>query len=215
MINREVRIIDSVNSLKAKFDFIARDLVDKRMRSYAPVISRKVGELIGDALIRTPEAQSILTGQLKADFGLTDTQASSSLEQLIEAVKRSTTVKLNIKPTGGVKYAYAMVVSILPAGLSSVLSTIGTYTSENSGKDIAWMEWLLTRGVEVVVDDAFVIYGNKPSSRSGMAVMAQSGGSGRMFRVDPQYAGTADDNFVTKTIGSLLPEIGLIMRSYL
>jgi len=213
MINREVRIIDSVNSLKAKFDFVARDIVDKRMRSYAPVISRKVGELIGDALIRTPEAQSILTGQLKADFGLTDIQASLSLEQLIEAVKRSTTVKLNIKPTGGVRYAYAMVVSILPAGLSSVLSNIGTYKSNKN--DIPWMEWLLTRGVEVVVDDAFVINGNKPNSRSGMAVMSQSGGSGRVFRVDPQYAGTADDNFVTKTIGSLLPDIALIMRGYL
>lgn len=213
MINRGVRIIDSVNSLKAKFDFIARDIVDKRMRSYAPVISRKVGELIGDALIRTPEAQSILTGQLKADFGLTDAVASTALQQLIEAVKKSTTVKLNIKPSGGVKYAYAMVVSILPAGLSSVLSTIGTY--ESNGKDIPWMEWLLTRGVEVVVDDGFVVYGNKPTSRSGMAVMAKSGGSGRVFRVDPQYAGTPDDNFVTKTIGSLLPEISLIMRSYL
>ena len=75
------------------------------------------------------------------------------------------------------------------------------------------MEWLLLRGTEVVIEDAFVIYKDRPNSRSGMAIMAES--DSRVFRVDPQYAGTENDNFVINTINDLLPEIGLILRSYL
>jgi hypothetical protein len=209
----KLEIIESPNSVRAKINFAFREQVNKRMRGYAPVISRKVGELIGNKLMETPAAQSILTGQLKADFGLTDVVAQSALSELIAAVKKSTVVKLDIKTTEGVRNAWAMSVSILPDGLVGVLSKIGSYKSGRY--EIPWMEWLLTRGVEVVVDGAYVVYWNADRGRSGMATMEKGSGPEDTFRVDPQFAGTADDNFVVNTIKSLLPEIGVIMRSYL
>jgi hypothetical protein len=60
-----------------------------------------------------------------------------------------------------------------------------------------------------------VAKGEFRTSRSGFALMFPSGESGKIFRVDPNFAGTADDNFVVNTIASLLPEIGNIMFSYL
>ena len=207
-----IQIIDSVDSVKAKINFAFREEVDKRMKAAAPLIEARAGTLIASRLISTPHARSILGGKLKVDFGLSDAVATSALIELISAVKKS--IRVQLKKTQGSTLVFSMSISILPEGLSSVLSVIGNYSS--NGHEIGWMEWLLTKGVEIIIDDYFVAYGlSSPNSRSGGGIMVKSGTSGRHFRVDPAFAGTENDNFVINTIRESLPEIGQIMRSYL
>lgn len=207
-----IQIIESIDSIKAKINFAFREEVDRRMKAAAPRIEARVGTLVASRLISTPHARSILGGQLKIDFGLTDAVALAALTELIAAVKKS--VRVSLTKTSGSTLVYSMTVAILPQGLSSVLSTIGTYDS--NGHEIGWMKWLLTKGVEVVVEDYFVAYGlSPPNSRSGGGIMIKSGTSGRDFRVDPAFAGTEDDNFVVNTLKEILPEIEPIIRSYL
>jgi hypothetical protein len=153
----------------------------------------------------------LISGQLQADFGLNIGEAEEAIESLLFVVKRSVKVNLGMRTKG----AWSMSVSILPEGFSDVLKGIGTYQSPRSGEFIPWMEWLLTKGTTIIYDDFFVAKGEFRTSRSGFALMFPSGESGKIFRVDPNFAGTADDNFVVNTIASLLPEIGNIMFSYL
>ena len=211
-----IQITESTASVSAKVLFEVAEQVDKRMRKAAPQINLRVGELIEARIRATPHVKSLISGQLQADFGLNIGEAEEAIESLLFVVKRSVKVNLGIKNRGSLgNSAWSMSVSILPEGFSDVLKGIGAYQSPRSGEFIPWMEWLLTKGTTIIYDDFFVTKGEFKTSRSGFALMLPSGGSGKMFRVDPNFAGTADDNFVVNTIASLLPEIGKIMFSYL
>ena len=211
MAKARIQITESTSSVSAKVLFEVVEQVDKKMRKAAPQINLRVGELIETRIRATPHVKSLISGQLQADFGLNIGEAEEAIESLLFVVKRSVKVNLGM----GTKGAWSMSVSILPEGFSDVLKGIGTYQSPRSGEFIPWMEWLLTKGTTIIYDDFFVAKGEFRTSRSGFALMFPSGESGKMFRVDPNFAGTADDNFVVNTIASLLPEIGNIMFSYL
>jgi len=216
MAKARIQITESTSSVSAKVLFEVVEQVDKRMRKAAPQINLRVGELIETRIRATPHVKSLISGQLQADFGLNIGEAEEAIESLLFVVKRSVKVNLGIKNRGSLgNSAWSMSVSILPEGFSDILKGIGTYQSPRSGEFIPWMEWLLTKGTTIIYDDFFVAKGEFRTSRSGFALMFPSGESGKMFRVDPNFAGTADDNFVVNTIASLLPEIGNIMFSYL
>lgn len=85
------------------------------------------------------------------------------------------------------------------------------------GKDkiktqITWLDWLLEAGQEIVVSAHHIEYGSGlKGSRTGGALM-KKGGSWHMLS---QFAGTADDNFVTQSINKSIPEIQeLIIASW-
>jgi hypothetical protein len=216
MAKSRIQIIESTSSISAKVLFEVAEQVDRKMRRAAPQINLRVGELIEARIRATPHVKSLISGQLQADFGLNIGEAEEAIESLLFVVKRSVKVNLGIKNRGSLgNSAWSMSVSILPEGFSDVLKGIGTYQSPRSGEFIPWMEWLLTKGTTIIYDDFFVAKGEFRTSRSGFALMFPSGESGKIFRVDPNFAGTADDNFVVNTIASLLPEIGNIMFSYL
>jgi hypothetical protein len=72
----------------------------------------------------------------------------------------------------------------------------GSYDS--NGYIINWMDWLLNRGSQVVVSGFESVFSvNANNSRSGLGFMLKSGNS---FRVDPRFAGTKDDNFLTRIV---------------
>lgn len=216
MAKARIQITESTASVSAKVLFEVVEQVDRRMRAAAPQINLLVGELIEARIRATPHVKSLISGQLQADFGLNIGEAEEAVDSLLFVVKRSVKVNLGIKNRGSLgNLAWSMSVSILPDGFSDVLKGIGAYKSPRSGEFIPWMEWLLTKGTTVIYDDFFVAKGEFKTSRSGFALMFPSGQSGRIFRVEPTFAGTADDNFVVNTIASLLPEIGNIMFSYL
>jgi len=216
MAKSRIQIIESTSSISAKVLFEVAEQVDKKMRKATPQINLRVGELIEARIKATPHVKSLISGQLQADFGLNIGEAEEAIESLLFVVKRSVKVNLGIKNRGSLgNSAWSMSVSILPDGFSDILKGIGTYQSPRSGEFIPWMEWLLTKGTTIIYDDFFVAKGEFRTSRSGFALMFPSGESGKIFRVDPNFAGTADDNFVVNTIASLLPEIGNIMFSYL
>lgn len=202
-------ITETTESIKAKIIGEIRFEVNKRMRAASPIIRQKVGNLIADRLMDTEHAQSIMSGKLQSDFGLTPDAALTALGDLIRAIRQSTGVNLDVKNG----FAYSLSVTILPNGLSQTLQGIGTYSS--NGHIISWMQWLLLKGVTVVVDDHFVVERNSSKSRSGRALMYKSGSSGRNFRVDPHFAGTEDDNFVVNTIKGLFDEVYFIVMGYL
>jgi hypothetical protein len=64
-------------------------------------------------------------------------------------------------------------------------------------------DWLLLQGTRVVVSDYSVEEVESEDSRSGDAIMKKGG----FFRVDPEFAGTAFDNWITRVIISQAGEI--------
>ncbi len=205
---RRLKILESTEEIKARILFDVRTEVDKRLRRYSSVISRKIGQLVGNAIMSSEHVKSLLTGQLKADFGLTDQMAESALKQLIEEIRSTIQVKLEV--TQGM--AFSLRVSFLKTGISELLSNIGEYQSGEH--DIQWMRWLLLEGSKIIIDDHYVYY-ETGKGRSNKAVMVRSGSSGKFFRVDPQFAGTENDNFVIDAINSIMMGSLEVIKEYL
>ena len=92
-----------------------------------------------------------------------------------------------------------LVIQIDPATISALIQVSTSNAVYNSnGHQITWLDWLMTRGTKVVVEDfEFVSTDYDDKSRSGGGFMLPTGG---VFRVDPKFAGTAGDNFITKAI---------------
>lgn len=207
---RRLQIVESTEQIKARILFEVRSEVDKRLRRYSSVISRKIGALVGNAIMSSEHVKSLLTGQLKADFGLSDQMAEQALKELIQEIRSTITVKLEI--SSGM--AFSLRVSFLKTGISQLLSNIGEYDS--NGNSIQWMRWLLLNGSEVIIDDFFVYNDtSKETSRSKMAIMVPSGSSNKVFRVDPIFAGTEEDNFVIDAINSIMLGSLEVIKEYL
>lgn len=207
---RRLQIVESTEQIKARILFEVRNEVDKRLRRYSSVISRRIGSLVGDAIMSSEHVKSLISGQLKADFGLSDQMAEQALKELIQEIRSTITVKLEITN----RMAFSLRVSFLKTGISQLLSNIGEYDS--NGNSIQWMKWLLLNGSEVIIED-FYVYNDasKKTSRSKMAIMVPSGSSNKVFRVDPIFAGTEEDNFVIDAINSIMLGSLEVIKEYL
>lgn len=203
---RRLQITTTANELKAKIIFEAQEVIDDILRRNSSAISRKCGQIISRRLSDSRTFTSLLYGQLKIDFGLTDEEANTGTNSILESVKDSTKVKL-IKNTKG--NAFAISINITPN--LSELSEISYINDGKNGGEITWLMWLLTKGVQIVVDGFRVKYGDYKASRSGGGIMLPKG----FFRVDPDFAGTPDSNFITKAVEESFPEIVAIIRVYL
>ena len=78
------------------------------------------------------------------------------------------------------------------------------------GASLPWLQWLLTLGQQIIVANFGVEYG-AGKGRSGGGYMSVDY---RPFKVNSQYAGTVDDNFITRAIDGVAPQIkGVIIKA--
>lgn len=209
-----VRFLDSLKSLTAKIIFASSKAVDQMIVRNTEQIEVMAKDLIFTAFEMSPTFSSLLSGKLKVDFGLTDELAFNAKNEIISHIVYNIKVQYNLKSKKninvgeGIFGSFSLLLTPDPNFYEKIKS--GSYISNGAyvrkyGLDgkIDWLEWLLTRGTEIVIADFEVKYGNFKNSRSQLALM-QEGGA---FRVDPEFAGTLEDNFITRTIESVIPQI--------
>jgi hypothetical protein len=169
----------------------------KRFNLRSSRIVKSTQDIVRVALARSNTAQSLLFGKLKSDFGLSDTEAGTAVAGIIDTVISRITVSLE---TNNIR-SYSVVVTLLPQDVIPKIASSFLYDSE--GVVIPWADWLLLQGTRVVVSDYSVEEVESEDSRSGDAIMKKGG----FFRVDPEFAGTAFDNWITRVIISQAGEI--------
>jgi len=80
------------------------------------------------------------------------------------------------------------------------------------GYSLPWLEWLLTKGGQIIVRNFEVKYGANPRSRSGDAVMVSSGSN---WRVPSQFTGTSSNNWITRALSTIENKILKLLESEL
>jgi hypothetical protein len=211
------------NNLKTEVLFVAKEVVSKAIQDKTPMIIDYAKSLLKWEIDNSKTISSLLTGKLKADFGLTDDLAKSAVEEITNHLVSNITI-LPVEKKGGYSLiSFILRLSPLPDFYKTISS--GSYYSDgyyvrSRGADgqIDWLEWLLTRGTEIIIDDYYVWYTtdkikskirlkSSVESRSGMALMLpntklRTGTGG--FRVDPEFAGTIDSNFITDMLQTVI-----------
>lgn len=172
--------------LKDKFIDKMREMVDF------------IYEFLYEKFITSSTYYSLIGGTLRAELGLDDSEVAKLPQMIADMLVAKAYVDFSNGKT-------RVIISFIDKDFDP--NKVGSYTSVNKKGEttiIPWLYWLLTAGTENVVTDHYMklIPG---AGRSEMAIMIKE--EGETFSVDPEYAGTENDNWITKTIRYNFPEI--------
>jgi hypothetical protein len=182
---------------------ILRDHLTSVINSSVNSIQQKISNLIPVALQSAPEYPSLISGQLRSDFGLTTPEAA--LSSIISNIASGFQVSVDSIKTSLSGISGGITIEILKENLVEVLPA-----QELGGTTIPWLQWLMTAGDAVVVANYHVVY-NPPDavvSRTQSAIMVPGGD----YRLPPEFSGTVDNNWITRSLISILPEIDKIIN---
>lgn len=205
----------------------AAQFQDKVLRAMYREISTKLGSaafrndlrresrrVLEESLRAQPAYQDMVAddGRLRRELGVVD--SVSAMDHLVRDWSLSTTVRVSPPRILGNRLVGTVVaIRAIEADYKDVLGkAYASYTTEK-GEQIPWLEWLLTRGVEILVMEHVVWRPPIPTaaSRTGTnTIMRRSKGGG--WGVPVEYAGLPDKNFATDAVAAALPRIGQILE---
>lgn len=184
--------------------------VDKYLNKLFNKVSVQIKDTIIEAIKKAPEYSSLLYGQLKAEFGLpdSDTRVNSIINfwQDISVEYKNTKISRNAL-SGGFK------ISMIKRDFSDVLgSSDATFITEK-GDALNWLEWLLLFGNKTIIKEYNIELGPNPRSRTGMAIM--KGAVAGKWSVPSTYSGTINNNWITRSVDSVDSTINSILSKAL
>jgi hypothetical protein len=175
------------------------DYLTPRIRQAARNIQTNIAPLVAQGLRDEPEYQSLIAGELKAEFGL---PSADIVDSVINSLSNS--IEINEQPLStnraGIRGGFTLTM-IKSDDLSGVINYFSANITTTKGDVLPWLQWLTLSGNTILIRDYSVSIGSYPKSRSGMAVMKpETGGS---WRVPPQFVGTIDNNWITRAISRI------------
>ena len=187
-----LKIIDSIKSIEKNINSAIAIEINNILSSKQNYLLSEVKKRIPLWIESQPEIISLksndifsLAGQLGIPGDVTYV-----VNAITNAVKESTSIKF-IKYTPNLK-GVGLELHFQPSDFKNLLSLNEGHVNYNNG-DLHWLDWLLIKGNAVIITN----YQYNPSTglgRSGLGNMIP----GNFFRIPPQFAGTIQDNFVTR-----------------
>lgn len=206
-----LKLLESVDQIESNILSALATQFNSSMKSNASKILNSIKLLIPSWISNQPEMQSLLSGNtqsLVGQFGIT-IAPSTIVNTIITSIVNSCSVSIvpynNKLKNGGIE------INIQPDDFSNLLSLPQGHSIYRDG-DLHWLDWLLNKGDQVII----VGYEYNPKTGLGRSKLGnmKSGGS---FRVPPEFSGTSDNNFVTRSLvgSSQEKEIANILQKIL
>lgn len=168
---------------------------------------QEITQIVQQAIVNSETYQSLSNGQLKAEFGLPD--SDNRLDGILNFwtniyAKFDKPRISNNQITGGFK------IGMIQKDFKDVLGLPEASFITSKKDRLDWLEWLLLFGNKTIIKDYEVTFGNYRTSRTGMAIMR--GVTQGKWSVPSQYAGTLNNNWITRVIDSLDQSIMTILE---
>lgn len=194
-----IKILESVATIQKEINIALSRQVNKRLTKAANKVRSQVIPVIQTALISSPEISSLSGGTLRGEFGLTSDPSSQLVSAIVDSLEvRVTPVNANLN--GG----FTLVMQ--PSNFANLFS-LSSAEQPIEGGSIPWLKWLLTLGDSVIIADFGVEFGGH--GRTGQARMAKKFAP---YKVNSAFSGTPDNNFITRAIDRVFPQIQEIIR---
>lgn len=182
--------------------------VNKYLDNIYTNIKPKISEIIVNNLISQPEYQSLISGKLKGEFGIPD--SNSRLSDILDTIKNGG--MLTKKPTSVVngKISAGIKLEMIKSDFVDLLSLGSASFTTEKGYQLDWLRWLLIEGDSVIIGDYSFIEGPSPYSRTGLGVMRKN--MSAFWRVPPEFAGNIKNNWITRGIESASSQIDSLLE---
>lgn len=193
--NNKIITNNILQALLPEVNNYLKDVVSYLQSSLPPVIR--------NAIINTPEYDSISGGTLKYEFGIPD--PSSKLSGLLELWSRNIQINYSAPKISNGSIRGSFSANMIRVDFSDVLySDYAVVYDALRGYSLPWLEWLLLEGNKTIIKNQDVVLGPNRSSRTGFALMRPSPSS---WKVPSEYSGTISDNWITRAIDNAENEI--------
>lgn len=194
----KVEILESSKEISVMIANALKKQVDQFMAQALTKIKSELPALLSRAIEDSPEYTSLLSGELKYEFGIPD--SSSKLKGLLDIWTNDVLVNHSpsvISNNGSLKTSIS--ISMVKSDFSNVLGSSYAFVYDNKrGYTLPWLKWLLLDGTMSIVPGYEVVIGPNKRSRTGMAVMANK--EGKSWNVPSYYSGSINDNWITRAI---------------
>ena len=190
-----LKLTESFNVIEKKIKKAYSEEINAHINKNKKLLIEPCKQLAVGWISKQPEVLSLtdnIIGSLKGQFGIRDGQDVQATYDIITAVSNAVSVDFtpyNDKLMGG-----GLSVNFQPSDFLDLLGLQSGHVIYENG-DLHWLKWLLKEGTRTIV----VGYQYDPETgmgRSGLGTM----GVGGFFRVPPQFAGTENNNFVTRAL---------------
>lgn len=177
--------------------------INRYFNSISQNMKQNISNIVVNYIKAQPEYESLISGKLKAEFGLPD--ASSRLSSILSQIESGAMVQTKPISISGGKLRGSIKLQMIQKDFGDLLS-IGdaTFTTEK-GSSLEWLRWLLIEGDNIIISEYYFIAGPYSNSRTGMGIM--HGFEGGSWRVPPEYAGNINNNWITRAIDAASSDI--------
>lgn len=193
-MNLGLKLVDSDRTIQGMINNAIAEEVNRAINKNSNKLLKSIKIAVERWIRSQPEVLSLQSegykDSLNAEFGLSLGQGALATEEIVNAILSTITVQIkpmDQKLKGGVTF------NIQPSTFSNVLNLPSGFIFRNDGP-LHWMNWLLMLGTKAIVYG----YDYEPglAGVSGGGTMVKGG----IWRVPPQYSGTARDNFITRAL---------------
>jgi hypothetical protein len=166
-------------------------------------MKQNISNIVVNYIKAQPEYESLISGKLKAEFGLPD--ATSRINSILSAIESGAMVQTKpLSATGG-KLRGSIKLQMIQKDFSDLLSLGDSSFTTEKGSNLEWLRWLLIEGDNIIISEYYFIAGPYSTSRTGMGIM--HGFQGGSWRVPPEYAGNVNNNWITRAIDAASSDI--------
>lgn len=198
-----VKLLDTNDSIAQNLLRALLPDINKYFDKIYQVMKDKIPKILIKHIQLQPEYDSLLNGSLKAEFGLVD--SASRVSQILSTIENSLNIQTKPISITGKQLKGSIKIQMIQKDFSDLLSLGAASFISEKGSQLNWLEWLLLEGDSIIIADYAFVVGSFPSSRTGMGIMKQFGGPS--WRVPPEFAGSINNNWITRAITSASSDI--------
>ena len=199
-----LRLIENTPKIQKKIMNALAKEMGAHLKKSIGKIQNNLRPIVRAAIETSPEALSLRGGTLRLDFGITGDPAADIATVVSNAIF---VTNKPVKATAN-NFTGGIIINMQPLDYSELLALPSGSQMTERGLALPWLDWLLNLGDAIIIADFGVEYG--PHGRTGGAHMTTKE---RPFKVDTQYSGTAENNFVTRALAGVQKQINDVIIS--
>ncbi len=208
-----INLVETTKQIARKILIEFRNQLRKIFPISLPKLQLNARKLVRQAIQRQPEYISLLGGTLQGELGVPE--SSRRLSVILDTYIDSIVVKLMPIQIRTRTLSGSIVIKF-DSQFIEILSLSEAAYLTKKGETIPWLRWLLIEGDLTITEYTF---NTVPShvidkySRTGLGLMFKR--KGGRWSVPTEFRGTIGNNFITRAIASIQPELDRLARNVL
>ena len=192
----EVKILEPDSQIEKTINRAILQQLNKKLPKIFKSLQSFIKIEVIAAIKSQKEYNSIISGELRAEFGLPD--GNKRVARILETIESSLFVEYNKPSINGNKIKGGFSIGMIRNDFRDILSLNEAVLITENNTPLEWLKWLLLEGDKTIISGYEFSIGNSARSRTGGGIMSQSFSG--TWRVPPAYSGQIDNNWITRAV---------------